>query len=547
MSSSTRGATLDFVAAPANLADLSRALSLPATAQPAEVLLKGWHAWQAGLFGRLEGGLAIAIRDGETLHLYRDPSGLAALYWGPGGTAGKLYATSLGPLHRRAGPTHAPSLDRAALHEYLRLLDLAPPRTILCGVQALAPGQWVRVDGSRPPVAAAVHLDALARPRRFAAAVDELDRALSRSVRSAVAGHRRTGAFLSGGVDSGLICATAARVAPDLTALTVAFEGAAFDETPVATRVAGHLGIAHEVLRFSRDDYLLAFGRLARSMDQPMADPATMATLLAFEHCRERFDVVLDGTGADEAVGAMPPRHVRLAVGLGSLVPGGLRRRLVGAMSGISRLAGYTPILDFEHPAETLMRWKGFTRAEIEELCSEPVSLEHATFYRTFTRFPRRAHFERYTALLGVMPGDRLTQAMRLSGLHLRLPFSARDVDGFLRQLPTHWRHSPGQPKRILRELLARYVPRSIWDHAKHGFDFPLHDFLAGERFALVEQHVLEGRWLGRGLLRPEVVRRYAQAYIGGDRRLMFRVWALVVLGAWLDAHENLSIPPPGA
>lgn len=105
----------------------------------------------------------------------------------------------------------------------------------------------------------------------------------------------------------------------------------------------------------------------------------------------------------------------------------------------------------------------------------------------------------------------------------------------------------PGQPKRILRALLARYVPRAIWDGPKRGFTFPLHDFLAGDDWALVHQHVLDGRWLHRGVLRPAVVRRHAQRYIGGEKQLMFRIWALVVLGAWLDAHDDLTIPPPGA
>ena len=295
------------------------------------------------------------------------------------------------------------------------------------------------------------------------------------------------------------------------------------------------------MLRFGREDFLAAFDRLARGMDQPMADPATMATVLAFDHCKDHFDVMLDGTGADEAVGAMPPRHVRLAVGVGSLVPAGLRRWLVRGMRHVPALAGYTPVLDFEHPAETLMRWRGFTRAEIGELCGGPVSLEDTTFYRTFARFPRRAHFERYSALLNAMPCDRLTQAMKLTGLRVRYPYCARDVDGFLRQLPTPWLCLPGEPKRILRALLARYVPREIWDGPKHGFDFPLHDFLAGDGHALVHRHVLNGRWLARGLLRPDVVRRYARQYMAGDRHSMFRVWALVVLGAWLDAHEDLT------
>lgn len=530
---------------PTNVAELCRAMGLPAGTGAHQVLLRAWQAWADGLFDRADGPWAVAVADAAGLHLYRDPSGLASLFWAREADGNATAAPDLAAAcARHGGPLR---LARPALYEYLRLLDVAAPATFCEAVRAVEPACALRIHaagvtgGPRQPQCANQT------PDDFGAAVDELDGRLSTAVASELPGAERPAAFLSGGVDSALVCALAARQSAAPVALTVGFDGTAFDEAPAAARIAAHLGLKHDVLRFGRRDCVAALDRLARGMDQPMADPATMATVLAFEHCRERFDVVLDGTGADEAVGAMPPRHVRLAVEYGSRVPAGLRRWLVRMMSRVPGLAGYTPILDFEHAAETLMRWKGFTRAEIEELCGEPVALEDTTFYRTFARYPRHAHYERYSALLNAMPCDRLTQAMKLTGLRVRFPFCARDVDGFLRQLPTEWRHLPGQPKRILRELLARYVPRELWDGPKRGFAFPLHDFLAGDGFALVHQHVLAGRWLGRGLLRPDVVRRYAQAYIGGDRRLMFRVWALVVLGAWLDAHEDLTIPPPGA
>jgi asparagine synthase (glutamine-hydrolysing) len=515
----------------------------PCAGPAAAAVLQG--AWRdQGAVGPLtvDGPFAAVVRQSGALWAYRESSGLCGLF---------AQATSDGrwrvASRLEAWPALTVDTDRAALHEYLRFLDIAAPRSWLRGVRAVEAGQALHLaDGAQAA-------EELSTPPRAAAlpslktAVDELARRLDASIAARLQDVARPGAFLSGGVDSALICAIAGRRHGASAAVTVGFDGPGFDEAPLAACIAGHLRMPHRVLRFCRADYLRAFDHLSRGMDQPMADPATMATLLAFEHCRDQFDAVLDGTGADEAVGAMPPRHVRLAVEVGSIVPAWLRRLLVRSMTPIPGLAGYTPLFDFEHPAETLMRWKGFTRAEIEELCGEPVSLEHTQFYRTFARFPRSAHYERYSALLNAMPCDRLTQAIRLTGARVRFPFCARDVDTFLRQLPTDWRHLPGQPKRILRELLARYVPREIWDVPKHSFDFPLHDFLSGDDHMLVRRHLLEGRWQTHGLLRPEVVRRYAVAFIGGDRRLMFRVWALVVLGAWLDAHEDLTTPPPRA
>lgn len=495
---------------------------------------------------QFDGIFSVACANANRTVLFTDPSNLVPLYWA--WQAGGAAKTSFDPAELAQSATVSPTIARAGLHEFLRLLDIAAPSTFFEGVRAVEPGRplILEPDGRSQP-----DLDAAAPPTATAAtlgeAVEDLDALLRQVVAQRLDDCANPAAFLSGGIDSALVCAIAAQQVPQITAFTVGFDGAGFDESPVAARMADHLRIRHHVLRFSRKDYLAAFARLARGMDQPMADPATMATLLAFEHCRERVDVVLDGTGADEAVGAMPPRHSRLGVEFASRLPVGLRRAVVRAMGHLPVLVGYTPIFDFEHPAETLMRWKGFTRAEIEALCGEPVHLEDTTFYRTFARFPRQAHYERYSALLNAMPCDRLAQAMRLTGLRVRYPFCARDVDGFLRQLPTEWRHLPGQPKRILRELLARYIPVEIWDRPKQGFNFPLHDFLAGDDYALVRRHVLEGRWLDRNLLRPDVVRRYAQQYIAGNRTLMFRVWALAVLGAWLDAHEDVDMPPARA
>jgi asparagine synthase (glutamine-hydrolysing) len=298
--------------------------------------------------------------------------------------------------------------------------------------------------------------------------------------------------------------------------------------------------MAHQVLRFSHDEYLSAFDRLSRDLEQPTADPATPATLLAFDHCRKYFDTVLDGTGADEAVGAMPPRHVRLAVGYASMLPNEVRCRLADLLRTVPSLSGYAPILDFEHPADTMIRWRGFTRLEIEELCGEPVSFAGTSFYRAFARFPRHAHYQRYSALLDTMPSDRLSSASLISGMPVRFPFFDREANAFIRQLRTDYRYLPGEPKRILRALLARYVPPRIWDLPKHGFDFPFKQFLAADDHALVRRYLVAGRWLDRGLLRPDPVRRYARQFMAGDTRLTFRVWALLVLGAWLEKHEQI-------
>jgi len=521
-----------------NAARLRRALEAPDHTSINQLLLSAYDRWSEDFVSHLEGQFVLALFDGEHLHLYRDGSGAKNLFYSTPAPDCIAFATHLDALLRVPGVERR--LARGALHEYLRLLEIAAPNTWYEGIHALEAGQlltWslagIRTTRLtiRPPATHGVP--------SYEAALNTLEGLLQASIEARLADAARPAAFLSGGVDSSLLCALAARVQPELTAVTVGFDRPQLDETPIAQAVARHLGIRHEVLRFDHQDYVRAFERFARKAEQPMADPALPPTILAFGHCREHHDVVLDGSGADEAFGAMPPRHVRVAVEYADRLPLGLRQSIVAALKRLPGLNGYAPIFDFEHPAEPMLRWHGFTRAEIESLCGEAVDLGQTLFYRTFERFPRHAHFERYSALMDVLTCDRLHHAAAITGLTVRYPYWDRSVDGYIRALPQDYRYRPCEPKRLLRDLLARHVPREIWDLPKHGFDFPLLAFLRAEDFRLVRRYLARELWQGFGLLAPDRVQDYARRFMGGETGLTFRVWALVVLAAWLEGHEH--------
>ena len=181
--------------------------------------------------------------------------------------------------------------------------------------------------------------------------------------------------------------------------------------------------------------------------------------------------------------------------------------------------------------------WHGFRRREIEALCGEPVSLAHTRFYEVFARFSRNDHYARYSALMEALPCDRLSQAALVTGLDVRFPFWSPEVEDWLRGQPLSHRWREDAPKHILRSLLARHVPKNLWDLPKHSFDFPLQDFLAAEDFRVVRQCLLQGDWAKWQVLSTEHVAEYGRRFIAGEHSLRFRVWALVVLAAWLEGH----------
>ncbi|BAL93774.1 asparagine synthetase B family protein [Rubrivivax gelatinosus] len=521
--------TVWFAGVLGNAESLAGELGVPP--DPVGLVGTGWMRWGERVLWRLHGVFALALEHGDERLLYRDRSGLRNLFFRADGDR-LLFASDLAALiaqHRAP-----PAIRRRSLHEYLRFGDITAPHTMFDGVEAAEPGIAVRWSGGRrrPPAPEATPASSA---MAYEEAADEVARLLDEAVTLGLASAQHPAAFLSGGIDSSLLCALAAARRPDVVAVTVGFDTAPFDESGAAQAIARALGLHHETLRFGVAQYRDAVRRLGQGAEQPSADPATPATLLALEHCASRFDVVLDGTGADEALGAMPPRHVRLATQYGSLIPPGWRRIAHRGLRAVDFLSGYAPIIDFEHPADTMIRWRGFTRTEIEALCGEPVSFADTAFYAAYGRYARHEHFARFSALIDTMPCDRLPQAARLSGPPVRYPFCEGRAATLLRGLPTHYRFRPGENKRILRTLLARHLPAGFWDTPKHGFDFPLLAFLQADDHVIVHEHLEASRWRRHGLLDPRQVQSLARRFLAGENGLAFRVWSLIVLDAWLS------------
>ncbi len=376
-------------------------------------------------------------------------------------------------------------------------------------------------------------------PSTLDAAGSELDRRLADAVAIRIADSDSLVAFLSGGVDSAYLCALAAEQKPGrLQALTVGFSQPELDESSIAADIARQLGVAHRVLRFSLADYRRAFDELAEHAEYPFADPAGAPSLLAFRQAREFADLALDGTGADTLLGVMPARHQRIAVEYAARLPYPLRRTIATAMTALPGIRDYRALLDFGDPEEVLMRWGGWSRREISALCDRPVRLDQTRFYRIFAAYPRAAHYQRYSALLGNLPDDRIHIAAALTGLRVRFPFFDPAVEACVKGMQPRLRYADGEHKRVLKHALAQRLPRAVWDRPKHGFDFPFEALLSDNDSVLVRASLTTENLRRLGCEGTRQLKQIARDFINGDRRQRFRVWGLTVLTAWLERHD---------
>ena len=271
-----------------------------------EVVLRSYIEWGVAAFDRFAGMFAIAIWDGmtQTLHLARDAMGMKPLYFVEHKT-GVAFASEVKVF--QALPDHKMSLNPHSVQQYLEFgYCFDTDNTMLNGVRKVPPGHRLEVRGGRIVRHAAFFeppAPSRGDTRGEAERVDELATLLDQVVAEHLIADVPVGLLLSGGLDSSLVAALAARHG-NLTTVCMGFDGSDIDERAHARGVAQHVGSRHVDVSISADDVKAEVMQGAWVFDDLFADWGTMTTRLLYRRCREMgLKVVLVGEGADELFG----------------------------------------------------------------------------------------------------------------------------------------------------------------------------------------------------------------------------------------------------
>ena len=266
---------------------------------------------------------AVALWDARRgrLVLAHDRFAIKPLYWRSDGRA-LTFGSELKCLLQ--DPSLPRELDLDALSLYLSCNCVPAPRTIFRDVRKLEPGS--PAGGRERPRRRAALVPPPARGLRRRGAMPtrwarELLWRLDDSVRAHLVADVPVGVFLSGGVDSGALCALAARAASGpVKTFSIGFAERSFDELADARRTAAMYGTDHTELEVD-PDALDLLPRLVETYDEPFADSSAVPTFLVSQLAARDVKVVLSGEGGDEAFGGY---EVYLADRLAPLVQRGL-------------------------------------------------------------------------------------------------------------------------------------------------------------------------------------------------------------------------------
>lgn len=464
-----------------------------------EVVLAAFAEWRADCFARFNGMFALALfdrgseREPPAVYFARDRAGKKPLYLARdrkglwfGSELKAVPASVRGPLN----------LD--ALNHYLALGYVPGELCIAEGVEKLPPAhaaryrldtgeftrwRWWSLPALSPDPSSDVE-----------ALSDEAEALLHDAVRLRLRSDVPVGVLLSGGLDSSLVVASAARSSSrPVKTFTIGFPGSRLDETGYAGIVAAHFSTEHHVLPLPEPS-LSVIDDLAPLIDEPIADSSIIPAFLVSRLTVGNVKVALGGDGGDELFGGyadyttalrdaarlgwVPDAFYRAAAWFAGRLPTGVRgRNRIYALRGgpLQSLVWGSPY--FDAPARRRILSPEIAAA-LGERFMAPELFRLDLFKSGTDAVDRmtRTHFG------SILPDDFLVKVDRASmavGLEMRCPLlDPRLIEFAFGRLPSEWKVRGSEGRRLQRRLGRRLLPPHLDLDRKQGFSIPLNEWM---------------------------------------------------------------------
>jgi asparagine synthase (glutamine-hydrolysing) len=529
------------------------------TQSDTEVLLRAWLRYGVACMDHLRGMFAFALWDAgaRQLVLARDRIGKKPLYYAV--EDGVLFfGSSFASV--RSQLRSATAVDLEQVDTFLSLGYIPAPGTAHPMISKLPAGHLaiVSADGIElrqywDPTSADEPFDGT-----WDQAVDELDEIINQAVAIRLRSDVPLGVFLSGGIDSSLVAAVAARIAttPVLT-FSIGFDAPGFDERPHAEAVARCIGSEHRSF-LTEFDALGLLPELVRHFGEPFGDQSAIPTWLLAEQTRRHVTVAVGGDGGDEGFGGYgwygtAARLTRLRKLIPAPVARAGARALAAspaqAFAGLGRLSRGAALLARDEPD----RYTGLRSLMDDSLANRlfagALAIAHrnaagqlddylATLFRTTPgsalRRMRVVDIRTYLADCLMPKVDVATMA---HALEARAPLLDQEVIRFGLRLPDEWIRTEEGSKRILRAVLDRYVPARLFERPKQGFDMPLADWFNRQLQPRIRQLPKSGALLDSGWFTARGLESLLEEHASGRRDHSLRLYNLLVLEEWLTQN----------
>jgi asparagine synthase (glutamine-hydrolysing) len=548
-----------------------------------EVLLRAIEMWGvSGALARCDGMFAFALWDNESgeLTVARDRFGEKPLFLARV-EGGLLFASELSGIMEH--PSFIGEIDDRSIDRFLALSYIPEPYAPFRNVQKLPPATYATFRSGKSEILPQVYWsateEALASRRAQELTpvsnedlMTQIEDRLSVVIRNQMLADVPLGAFLSGGIDSSLIVALMQKAsARPIKTFTIGFNDEAYDEALFARSVAERLGTEHTEVRVTWQDALNIVEKLPEIYDEPFADSSQLPTYLVSAGARRDVTVALTGDAGDEIFGGYNRHRVAMSYErFFSDVPLQARRFLSSTLSTMAE-SRTLDVVDRMFGAVGLRRRVRLVGEKASKLSSFLGSQTGLQMYLELIRRDESliavdAYVDTFATKYALMeaeglrfaevmmlldtetylPGDILTKVDRASmavALETRAPFLDHRLFSLAWRMPIDAKIHKGKTKNVLRTLLVKHLPESLFERPKAGFGVPIASWLRGSLREWMLAHVNDFK-----VSYPRHAMMVDQALAAQDRgspTVHHLLWSIAVLQMWTVRWRRPIVKSP--
>lgn len=451
------------------------------TKSDAEVIVHGYEEWGKDLPKKLRGMYAFAIWDKNKKELFmaRDKWGIKPLYYYHKDNT-LLFASEIKAFLDH--PEFIREFNEEILSAYLCFNSVPTEETFFKNVKRVEPGHQVTYDGKELSIERFFALTFDEKNIDIEQAADEINEAMTDSVKRHFAADVEVGSLLSSGVDSSYIVS----LGKPAKTFTVGYDDPKYNEINYAEDLADKLGIENISRKISQEEYIKNFPKLMYHMDEPLADPSTIALYSISELASEHVKVITSGEGADELFGGYNTYKEEIDQAWYMKIPFPIRR-LASIFAGILPEArGFNFIYRRGKKLKDYNIGLGriFRDEESMKLVKSKNQLHTkdivAPFYKEYknnSTMIQRQMIDYYFWLVR----DFLHAVDRcgsMFGLECRTPFLDEKVYDIARKLPVSAKINKTTTKVALRKAAQKVIPNESYKKKKLGFPVPLREWV---------------------------------------------------------------------
>ena len=504
-----------------------------------EVLLHGYEEWGNNLPKKLRGMFAFAIWDkkNKTLFCARDNFGIKPLYYYKNEDV-FMFASEIKAFLEH--PQFEKVLNKDLINLYLSFSFTPTNETFFKGVFCLEPGHTLILKNNKINIEQYYEINFGERETNFNDVVEEISKTMKSSVEYHKISDVEVGAFLSSGIDSSYIVSLAK---PDKT-YTIGYNLPKYSEIRYTKKLAEMLGIKNISKKVSQKEYMDSVEKILYQMDEPCADPSTIALYLVSKLASNDVKVIMSGEGADEFFGGYNTYREAIDYNAYNKIPYFIRHLLSKIFSYLPEFKGRNFIVrrGIKLENDYVGVNKIFSDEEINKVLSFKSTIKNTDITKSLFDKNRdksdivkmQAVDIKYWLVKNILlKVDKMTMA---NSIEARTPFIDKEVFKVASTMPLKCKLSKDNTKIALREASKKDIPNEAYKKKKLGFPVPIREWIREDLVYSEIKQTIEQDFVSE-FFNQEYVIKLLEQHRDHKRDNYKKIWAIYCFIKWYEIY----------